>query len=225
MCRGFAVLTVGVLLLAFSPSAAFEPQLQELFDSLGYSTDVYADEIYGDVYFQIEEDFASLIDQFSSFERSSVFGWYTEESTNNWLVGGILTELPPQALLPHIDGTFGFNLFTNLTGIEHGAYTWYTEVARNADNADHVHVYKTRIDGQLVPHSYVLAWEDLPNLGDADFQDMVVQVNGVQAVQGSGAPVNPGAIPEPGTLYLAIIGLCCLGVAARSMTRRKMAGH
>jgi hypothetical protein len=190
-------------------SSAFELELQQVFNNLGYSIDVFTDEIYGDVFFQVQETEAWIIEQYSALENGSALGWYTDSDPDNWLIGGIYTGLPAHSFFPDISDVFGLTLWTNYSGLEHQDYQWFSERSLNGDAADHVHVYQNRMNGQLVPHSYILAWEDLPNLGDADFQDMVVRLDGVQAVKGSGAPVNPG-IPEPATILL--MGVGCAGL-------------
>ena len=54
--------------------------------------------------------------------------------------------------------------------------------------------------------NFVVAWEDLPGLGDKDYNDLVVQVNGAALPS-----------PEPGTLLLLGTGF----VGMRTMVRRR----
>lgn len=199
------IMAAGIVLFAAVPGFCFELQLQPLFNGLGYDTDVTIDEIVGDVFFQIQPDEIRVLEQISGFELSSAIGWYTENSSNNWLVGGDNTALPKTVQMPLIDEVFGINLWTNYDGHNSSDYVWYSELLRNEDLKDHCKVYKTRLNGHLVAHSYLLAWEDLPDLGDADFQDIVIRLDGVQAVQGSSVPVNR-PVPEPSTLAFCLVG-------------------
>jgi hypothetical protein len=67
------------------------------------------------------------------------------------------------------------------------------------------HMVSWRITGGQYAGDFVMAWEDLPNLGDRDYNDLVLRVSGVTAV------------PVPATVWLFISGL--IGVAA--IARRK----
>jgi hypothetical protein len=75
-------------------------------------------------------------------------------------------------------------------------YLWSSLVSDNIDGMDHMQTYV--VTGGPSAGNYVLAWEDLPNLGDVDYQDLVVEVSGVQPV------------PEPATVLLLGLGALAL---------------
>jgi hypothetical protein len=75
-------------------------------------------------------------------------------------------------------------------------YLWSSQISDNSDCMDHMQTYA--ITGGASAGNYVLAWEDLPNLGDADYQDLVVEVCGVHPV------------PEPATVLLLGLGALAL---------------
>jgi hypothetical protein len=78
-------------------------------------------------------------------------------------------------------GTFVWALYDKNDGT-----VWYSKESLNDQSYDHMVTYK--LNTANVP-TYIICWEDL-NLGDQDYQDLVVEVTNV-------APV-----PEPATLLL-----------------------
>jgi len=99
---------------------------------------------------------------------------------------GYLDGAPSEVLLPEETGVvFRFGDDPS------GAPLWSSQAGDNSDGADHMRTFL--ITGGESAGSYAICWEDLPNLGDMDYQDLVVEVNGV-------APV-----PEPATV--ALLGL------------------
>jgi hypothetical protein len=65
-----------------------------------------------------------------------------------------------------------------------GGGQWSSRAADNADELDHLVAYYVSGVGDDLTH-WMLCWEDLPGGGDADYNDMVVEVS--------------ARVPEPGT--------------------------
>ena len=86
-----------------------------------------------------------------------------------------------------------------------GAPMWSSQASDNSDDEDHTRTFM--ITGGANAGHYAICWEDLPNLGDSDYQDLIVEVCGV-------APV-----PEPATV--AVLGLGSIVLLRR---RRKYVG-
>lgn len=89
----------------------------------------------------------------------------------------------------------GFYLGTAANG------TFYSDTTRNADGVDHMYAYGPLLgefEGQ-----YVVAWEDLLNGGDGDYQDFVATLTDLTPV------------PLPTALWLLASGLIGLAGVAR----------
>ena len=147
-----------------------EPTLQEILDSLGYSINVATDET-GLQTFPVTPGATYLARVLARYAGSSnnPFGWYIAnlpESRAQIFSGG------------DGSGTIrSFSIPVDVTSISYYIYHgdsgnyWYTESNFNGDGEDHAWVFATQTAGQ-----YIIAWEDFPDLGDRDFQDVVVLI-------------------------------------------------
>ncbi|MCB1111252.1 MAG: DUF4114 domain-containing protein [Chlamydiales bacterium] len=104
--------------------------------------------------------------------------------------------------LPQLEAGSFLDFFLLANGANGTSYdTWWNDSAYNSDS--NAHVKTVHFDG--TPY-YLMGWEDLPNLGDADFSDVFVVVELVP-------------VPEPST-YLILASLLVFVIFAK---RRKSA--
>ncbi|MCB2231579.1 T9SS type A sorting domain-containing protein [bacterium] len=150
--------------------APAEASLQYLLDSLGYDIDVANDELGIEVLCgQPGDDTATMILEVAGSAVYATSGYY--EAGDTWpryqLFGP--SNVPGDTVVFSV-GAFdsvGFWMKPNYDG----NYTWYSEEEFNSDDFDHVWIFSTG-----VPHEYLIAFEDLNNGGDADYQDLVIKV-------------------------------------------------
>jgi hypothetical protein len=137
-----------------------EPTLQEWFDEHGYAINVTTDEtgieFFEAVYYRI-----SFLAEIAAYAPINNLSWYLIGNGQlNLLFLGENTVNDTVYFLA--DEAFGLCL-----GSPEGYF--YTEAGRNKDGKDHALVF-------VNPNAsgYIIAWEDLWDLGDADFQDFVL---------------------------------------------------
>ncbi len=145
------------------------PTLQNALDSLGYTINVATDEVPLQVLAPTVGGASGEVTlKYRSSASSPAFGWYSKATPNikNQLFGG-------SALIGSM------TTFTTPLGDSIGFYegptlyddTWLSQAALNWDLFNHVKVFSTGTPGK-----YLLAWEDLPNGGDQDYQDYIAEV-------------------------------------------------
>lgn len=96
---------------------------------------------------------------------------------------------------------FGFGRVGNL---------YSSDAEQNFFDLDHMVTFE--ITGGVNDGAFVLAWENSRFLGDHDYQDLVVQVNGVT----SNGPPMATVVPAPAAIALGSLGLGFVGWFRRS---------
>lgn len=141
-------------------SVDVEPTLQEWFDQNGYAINVTTDETgietFPTGYYKV-----TILAEIAAYELMNNLSWYpaTNGQLNYIFYGENMTGDTAYFMA---DENFGLCLDSP------DGY-FYTESRRNEDEKDHALVF-------MNPNAtgYIIAWEDLWELGDADFQDLVL---------------------------------------------------
>jgi len=178
----FAVL----FLMAFQPVNS--QSLQQALNSLGYTINAETDYFDARVFFQKADGVAAIVFQESSQLYDEAFGLYDSETDQHyWIIGGDNTGLPKIDFLPEINGEFILAFHPNYTGEGFiGGGPVYSDPTLNPSGSPRAFIFQTSIDNQIIPFSYIVCWEDLGSTGD--FQDMIVKVDGVEAVTANSEP-------------------------------------
>lgn len=147
------------------------PSLQYYLDSLGYNIDVANDEL-GWESFPADSGVmtARLVLEVGNSATSAYFGYFppSDPQDQHILFRGFNVPGDSVQVSFETPTEIGFFMTPALPTVPQ---TWYTWRDYNEDGYDHAWVFAT---GQ--PHTYLIAFEDLPQNGDADFQDLVVEV-------------------------------------------------
>lgn len=147
-----------------------ETNLQGLLDSLGYSIDVNNDAVDMSTFTTPTGKVRAVITfKYAGLASNKQFGWYPfgSSGTHNELFAASSL---PESQMVHIfspGDQFGFYLGPTLYDD-----TWYTESSLNWDAFEHTKVFPT---GD--PDTYVIAWEDLADGGDQDFNDYIAELH------------------------------------------------
>jgi hypothetical protein len=223
-----AVFVLPTVLHAVPVLPGSETSLQTIINQriVDHTIDVNADQVASDAYWTAQRDpAAALIIEIAGYRDGNTFGIYNQENPNQRLEvfsGPDSAPLGPRSIIiPTQWTTFGFYLANSSQN-----FIWYSDSSLNAGGGlDHMVAYQGR-DGasfKLDPsnpgsaiafdsNDYILAWEDL-NLGDRDYNDMVVLVQNVR----------PAAVPEGGATA-ALFGISLIGIGLLSLRHRRL-GH
>jgi hypothetical protein len=111
----------------------------------------------------------------------------------------------------NIGTTFGFYLDSTARAADGGGF-FYSQTGLNSDGFNHMLLFDTsdNSNGQLLGSDVVVAFEDLLNGGDQDWNDMVVGVSDVQPV------------PEPTTMVISSLFLLGAGFYVRRKLHRNV---
>jgi len=147
------------------------PSLQHYLDSLGYDIDVANDELQWET-LQADSGVmtARLILEIGNSSTSAYFGYFfpSDQADEQMLFRGFNEPGDSIAVPFYVPTQLGFFMTPSLPSV---TQTWYTISEYNEDGYDHSWLFAT---GE--PNTYLIAFEDLPQNGDSDFQDLVVEV-------------------------------------------------
>ena len=187
-------------------SPGTETSLQSILDArvTGTSIDVNANQVNSDSYWTAETNPAAyLVIELAGYAADNAFGLYEAGTPSNKLqvfagsdsgMTGKVTVVVPVSWT-----AFGFYMENTSAG-----FTWYSDAALNAGGGlDHFVAFQgaagaTLSGASFDANDFVLAIEDL-NLGDQDYNDMVVLVQNVK-------PVPDGGL----TIAFLGLGLLCM---------------
>jgi hypothetical protein len=152
--------------------------LQNWFTANGYDIDVWNDELPGIEMFPSGYCEVTILNGEHGYDNPT--GYYIID-------GETMIEILLFPGRPNIGATASFS-----SGVSFGFYiesndgTFFTETQRNGDNFDHALVfYNTKGLG------YIVAFEDLLNGGDKDYQDRIIEVVIGNVPPGENVTVNP----------------------------------
>jgi hypothetical protein len=159
------------------------PSLQEILVSLGYSVNVATDEVGLTVFAPPSGGTnGEAILRYRSSSSTAVFGSYRKgiktSSSELFAVGVPTGTKANQAFAP--GDSLGFHVGPTLYDD-----TWYSQPSLNWDSFQHAKVFRTGTVGK-----YVIAWEDLPDGGDQDYNDYVIELSLKDSTQSIVCPVT-----------------------------------
>lgn len=178
----------------FTLNDSGEKTVSEMLSENGYSAvDTNADQVNFQVWNLVDPTMDSV-----TFSMR-VLG---KRASNAQIVGyykaaDVLTFTPVLTQVADTDGESSVSVtvpaaFANSFGfaLQSDDKTWFSEKSLNTDSSDHVAVYNP------LSNTYLLAFEDFNNLGDGDYNDIVVEISDVTCNKKTGGGGNDGGDDE-----------------------------
>ena len=149
-----------------------EPTLQEILDSLGYDIDVENDKLPTEIWEVISGQYSEvMLAEVAGYSDQTASGWYVAGSPDDTTVIFTGESVPPDTAYFYITGCDSNGLFiAPFAGGGKCDYVYYTEPDLNPDQLDHAWVFCSK----KRPNEFVIAWEDVINGGDFDYNDLVL---------------------------------------------------
>jgi len=148
-----------------------EPTLQQVLDDLGYNIDVEDDRLPTEIWVAIAGQYSQvMMAELAGCGPLTSSGWYVAGSPDDSTVIFRGANIPGDTAFFTITGCDSNGLFIAPFAGKYDYYVYYTEPDLNPDLMDHAWVYWTKVR----PNEFIVAWEDCYELGDADYQDMVL---------------------------------------------------
>ncbi|MBK7093279.1 MAG: T9SS type A sorting domain-containing protein [bacterium] len=149
-----------------------EPSLQYIFDSLGYDINVATDETGMETFCTTPgQNLATIVIEVAGSAATARSGWYVANDTTplyQLFSGG---DDPGDSVTFSVSGGDSIGFWMKPRIAPDTNRTWYTQNYLNYDGFNHAKVFRTG-----VPHEFIVAFEDLPNGGDTDWNDLVFKV-------------------------------------------------
>jgi len=155
--------------------ATGEPTLQDWLDENGYAINVTEDEL-GIEIFEAGTYQITLLGEIAKYAPANNLSWYPVSSGNLYLIFSEANSSEDTRIFEATED-FGLCIGTpdGVFGGEPNPKLFYTETNRNPDAFDHALVFAN----PNVQSGYIIAWEDLWEGGDMDFQDMILALTPV----------------------------------------------
>jgi len=183
----FILISICLLLLFPTSQLKAEPQLWEIYNTIYENTHVGSNQDLTDNYgvsydemWLFTNGYVIASARFAGYKQR--FGYYADDCSGNERVelfnvteSGYLNQGKYERLLiAESADVVGFYV-EPYTNVPKGL--WFSQYTLNSDNSDHMRAYRApEPDFNPANPEYLIGWEDLENLGDADYNDLIVTI-------------------------------------------------
>lgn len=150
------------------------PSLQDVLSTLGYSIDVTTDELSQSVVpVNAGADALIITLKHKGTSSDANVGWYADGSPGSLNQAVSAFDVVGTEASLDVPAASSIGLYLGPTLYDD---TWYSQTNLNWDGFEHARIFATGETGK-----YVVAWEDLADGGDQDFNDVIIEINFLDA--------------------------------------------